>query len=141
MPEATTWSRISFSSNAMTSFIVVVPSPFSTYVVVITAGIGMSLNAWVNTMRSAVTSRYSPENVNSIPSGRRNTWRYVPPGRPSFSATVNSECEFDSQRFWSSGVIIALMRRCFGAANTRVMWISLSPSIVTTSFVISCLLS
>src|SRR5262249_37198142 len=100
----------------------------------------------VETSRSVGrTSRYSPWNATSKPSGVTLTYRQVPPTRRSISQIVISPRFACHQRFTSSGVVNAFQTSSAGAANSRVIRICSSVGSDTVAVplllaVISCLL-
>src|SRR5690349_14638371 len=86
----------------------------------------------VETTRSGgTTSRYSPLNGCSWPSGPRRTKRQEPPGRTSISQTVSVEPCGPHHRFRCSGLLIASKTSRRGAPKSRVRTISRSEGNVT----------
>src|ERR687892_1622611 len=134
MPDSSMASRSSTEPQTDVAVIVVLPSRSSRVIVSTETLPGAPSNSNVHTIRSGRTiSRYSPWNPYSSPSGPRWTTRHEPPGRKSMSQSTTSYFRGPHQFFMCSHELCASNTRSRGASKTRVMTISRSDGVVTSS--------
>src|SRR5437870_1130998 len=122
IPDWSIPSRSSMVSKRDVTVSFVLPSRSSNVAVSSMMWPGIPSNSNVETIRSGRrTSRYSPRNPYSVPSGSRHTYCHRPPFRTSIASTVFVCLRRPHHLGMSSGSVYARNTRSRGALNTRDM--------------------